>query len=117
MPKTWNLNEDYFCLDGSTKTEKRLKWSTTFNDPKNPRARLFLTSTKAGSIGINLKGANRVIIFDASWNPSLDEQSVFRVYRYNLIKLLPFSIKRTFKPSSLYVSVYMYSKCIEKARV
>jgi transcriptional regulator ATRX len=94
VSKTWNLNKDYFRMDGSTKPEKRLEWGTAFNDPKNPRARLFLTSTKAGGIGINLKGANRVVIFDVSWNPSVDEQSVFRAYRYNLIELLPFSIKR-----------------------
>ncbi|CAJ0940780.1 unnamed protein product, partial [Ranitomeya imitator] len=74
----WFRNIDYYRLDGSTSAQTRKKWAEEFNDVTNVRGRLFLISTKAGSLGINLVAANRVIIFDASWNPSYDVQSIFR---------------------------------------
>ncbi|XP_030064699.1 transcriptional regulator ATRX isoform X2 [Microcaecilia unicolor] len=78
----WFRNIDYYRLDGSTNAQTRKKWAEEFNDETNVRGRLFIISTKAGSLGINLVAANRVVIFDASWNPSYDIQSIFRVYRF-----------------------------------
>ncbi|XP_019941418.2 transcriptional regulator ATRX-like isoform X2 [Paralichthys olivaceus] len=83
---SWIKNVDYYRLDGTINATNRKKWADLFNNPANVRGRLFLISTKAGSLGINLVAANRVIIFDASWNPSYDIQSIYRVYRFGQLK-------------------------------
>ncbi|CAF1300923.1 unnamed protein product [Didymodactylos carnosus] len=75
----WQKGVDYFRMDGKTEIEKRTSDVKIFNQDKS--ARLFLISTTAGGIGINLFGANRVIIFDCSWNPAHDLQAMFRSYR------------------------------------
>ncbi|XP_030603016.1 transcriptional regulator ATRX-like isoform X2 [Archocentrus centrarchus] len=82
----WIKNVDYYRLDGSTSAILRKKWADQFNNAANVRGRLFLISTRAGSLGINLVAANRVVIFDASWNPSYDIQSIYRVYRFGQLK-------------------------------
>ena len=68
-------------LDGHTKARDRQKLVKRFNDPTNSKVQCVLISTKAGSLGINLQAANRVVIVDGSWNPTHDIQALFRAWR------------------------------------
>ncbi|XP_052895482.1 uncharacterized protein LOC128302655 [Anopheles moucheti] len=77
----WRRGKDYYRLDGKTPKTDRHNMITSFNDPLNTTTKCFLISAKAGGQGINLTGANRVIILDTSWNPSNDQQNIFRIFR------------------------------------
>lgn len=68
----------YARLDGSTKMSSRQGLTKDFN---TGNTELYLISTTAGGIGLNLPGANRVIIFDFKFNPVNEEQAVGRAYR------------------------------------
>lgn len=68
-----------FRLDGRTSGNDRQKNIDKFN--KDPNAFLFLLSTRAGGVGINLTAADIVIIFDSDWNPQNDIQAMARCHR------------------------------------
>uniref|UniRef100_A0A8C2N4U3 DNA excision repair protein ERCC-6-like 2 n=1 Tax=Cricetulus griseus TaxID=10029 RepID=A0A8C2N4U3_CRIGR len=70
---------DYRRLDGSTKSEERLKIVKEFNSTKD--VNICLVSTMAGGLGLNFVGANVVILFDPTWNPANDLQAIDRAYR------------------------------------
>ncbi|KAL2384404.1 DNA repair protein rhp54 [Blastomyces dermatitidis] len=72
----------YGCLrlDGTMNVTKRQKLVDKFNDP-NGEEFVFLLSSKAGGCGINLIGANRLVLFDPDWNPAADQQALARVWR------------------------------------
>ncbi|ADL51080.1 SNF2-related protein [Clostridium cellulovorans 743B] len=68
----------YKYLDGSTKSQERLKIVDEFN---NDDSQVFLISLKAGGTGLNLTGADVVIHFDPWWNPSVENQATDRAHR------------------------------------
>lgn len=71
-------------MDGSTESTERLVLVDAFN--RDEKVKIFLISTKAGCMGINLVGANRIVLIDANWNPFHDNQAISRVYRYKQSK-------------------------------
>ncbi|MCJ1390504.1 hypothetical protein MMC18_003364 [Xylographa bjoerkii] len=70
---------NYRRMDGNTPISSRQAMVDEFNT--NPEAHVFLLTTKVGGLGINLTGADRVIIYDPDWNPSTDIQARERAWR------------------------------------
>eukprot|EP01083_Nonionella_stella_P141790 437527_1 len=71
-------------LDGDVKFKDRPKIIEQFNTDAS--VQVMLLTTLVGGLGLNLVGADRVIIFDPSWNPSIDSQAVDRAYRLGQTK-------------------------------
>ncbi|KAJ5247698.1 Helicase C-terminal [Penicillium chermesinum] len=66
-------------MDGATPINKRQRLVNEFNS--DPDIHVFLLTTKVGGIGVNLTGADRVVIYDPDWNPSTDMQARERAWR------------------------------------
>ncbi|KAH6888562.1 hypothetical protein B0T10DRAFT_573335 [Thelonectria olida] len=66
------------CLVGSTGIDVRQEMTKHFN---NGDQEVYLISTTAGGVGLNIHGANRVVIFDFKWNPVYEQQAIGRAYR------------------------------------
>jgi len=58
----------YCRLDGSTNLEEREEFIQEFTQEGSEK-QVFLISTRAGGLGINLESANHVILYDSDWNP------------------------------------------------
>ena len=68
----------FFYLDGQTPSEERLELCNRFNDGERD---VFLISLKAGGAGLNLTGADTVILYDLWWNPAVEQQAADRAHR------------------------------------
>jgi SNF2 family DNA or RNA helicase len=66
-------NLTYLRLDGTVPTQNRQLLVDTFNKTSASRTFCFLLSAKAGGCGLNLVGANKMILFDNDWNPSVSD--------------------------------------------
>lgn len=86
-------------IDGSTKMDKRQQISKDMNADKYD---VCLVSTRAGGLGLNIPGANRVVLVDFSWNPQHEIQAIGRAYRlgqqkevfvYHLVTAGTFEVK------------------------
>ncbi|KAF7724583.1 hypothetical protein EC973_000891 [Apophysomyces ossiformis] len=93
MTQIMDIMED-FCiyrgyrhlrLDGSTKSDDRSRLLEVFNAVDSPYF-VFLLSTRAGGLGLNLQTADTVIIFDSDWNPHQDLQAQDRAHRIGQTK-------------------------------
>jgi ATP-dependent DNA helicase len=78
----WNT----FRIDGLVKQEDRRVMIAEFNADRTGRYPLFLLSTRAGGLGINLTAADTVILYDSDWNPQMDLQAQDRVHRIGQTK-------------------------------
>ena len=109
MTALLNVLEDYlqwrrwkYCrIDGSTKIDDRQKQMDIFNAEKtngeggsrndnDDRYFVFMLSTRAGGLGINLATADTCIIFDSDWNPHQDSQAMVCKNVFNIHSLIPF---------------------------
>ncbi|XP_074643538.1 SWI/SNF-related matrix-associated actin-dependent regulator of chromatin subfamily A member 2-like [Tubulanus polymorphus] len=88
MTSLMSIMEDYFIyrgyhylrLDGTTKSDDRGQLLAMFNEKNSPYF-IFMLSTRAGGLGLNLQAADTVVIFDSDWNPHQDLQAQDRAHR------------------------------------
>ncbi|XP_037632771.1 probable global transcription activator SNF2L2 isoform X2 [Sebastes umbrosus] len=88
MTTLMTIMEDYFSyrnflylrLDGTTKSDDRALLLKKFNEEGSVYF-IFLLSTRAGGLGLNLQAADTVVIFDSDWNPHQDLQAQDRAHR------------------------------------
>lgn len=132
MTSLLNVIEDYllyrqwrYCrIDGSTKIDERQRQMDVFNSEKtggeggkrndgDDRHFVFLLSTRAGGVGINLATADTCIIFDSDWNPHQDSQAMDRCHRIGQNR--PVAVYRLLTVNS--VDIEMMEKQMSKKKL
>ncbi|KAL9031679.1 MAG: hypothetical protein Q9196_000312 [Gyalolechia fulgens] len=71
-------------LDGAMSYEDRARTVDDFNS--DPSEFVFLISTRAGGVGLNITSANKVVVVDPNWNPAIDLQAQDRAYRIGQVR-------------------------------
>ncbi|CAH0490141.1 unnamed protein product [Peronospora farinosa] len=90
-------------LDGTTGVAERQQRLDAFNAPDS-KLFVFLLTTRAGGIGVNLVGADRVVVFDPDWNPSTDLQARERAWRIGQLK--PVTVYRFVTAGTIEEKIY-----------
>lgn len=116
MTRMLDILEDYclwrgfqYCrLDGQTAHEEREKAIFEYNKPNSEKF-VFMLSTRAGGLGINLATADVVILYDSDWNPQVDLQAMDRAHRIGQTK--------TVKVFRLITDKTVEERIVERAEV
>jgi hypothetical protein len=98
----------YCRLDGSTDRETRELSISNFQAAPENALQVFLLSTRAGGVGINLQAADTVILFDSDWNPQQDLQAISRVHRIGQLKPVLILRLLSLGPSEEMISIEEY---------
>ncbi|RUS17366.1 SNF2 family N-terminal domain-containing protein [Endogone sp. FLAS-F59071] len=81
----WWRGFEYCRIDGQTSQEDRINAIDEYNKPGSSKF-IFLLTTRAGGLGINLTSADIVILYDSDWNPQVDLQAQDRAHRIGQTK-------------------------------
>jgi len=123
MTELLNIIEDYvrskkwgvFRIDGGVELSERQRQIDAFNaeGQSSNNHFIFLLSTRAGGLGINLASADTVVLFDSDWNPHQDSQAMDRAHRIGQTK--PVVVYRLLTTGSVEIS--MMEKQISKKKL
>ncbi|WP_407270968.1 SNF2 helicase associated domain-containing protein [Radiobacillus sp. PE A8.2] len=103
----------YFYIDGKTPSKERVEMVNRFNEGEND---VFLISLKAGGTGLNLTGADTVILYDLWWNPAVEDQAADRAHRMgqkNVVQVIRLLSKGTIE-EKIYQLQQRKKELIEK---